>query len=68
MVEDFKKVLVLMAKVIAVNYTIFNNFMADSFIKFIAISLAIFLGLYLKLKRVIIYLSDKNRKLVLTMK
>ena len=68
MVEDFKKVLVLMAKVIAVNYIIFNNFMADSFIKFIAISLAIFLGLYLKLKRFIIYLSDKNRKLVLTMK
>lgn len=68
MVEDFKKVLVLMAKVIAVNYIIFNNFMADSFIKFIAISLAIFLGLYFKLKRVIIYLSDKNRKLVLTMK
>ena len=50
MVEDFKKVLVLMAKVIAVNYIIFNNFMADSFIKFIAISLAIFLWAVLKNK------------------
>lgn len=49
MAEDFKKVLVLMAKVIAVNYIIFNNFMADSFIRFIAISLAIFFAV-LKVK------------------
>lgn len=50
MVENFKKVLVLMAKVIAVNYIIFNNFMADSFIRFIAISLAIFLWAVFKIK------------------
>ena len=43
MVKDFKKTLVLMAKVMAVNYIIFNNFMANSSIRFIAISLAIFL-------------------------
>lgn len=50
MVKDFKKTLVLMVKVMDVNYIIFNNFMANSFIRFIAISLAIFLWAVLKNK------------------
>lgn len=43
MVKDFKKTLVLMVEVMAINYIVFNNFMANSSIRFIAISLAIFL-------------------------
>ena len=50
MVKDFKKTLVLMVEVMAVNYIVFNNFMTDSFIRFIAISLAIFLWAVLKNK------------------
>ena len=50
MVKDFKKTLVLMVEVMAVNYIIFNNFMANSFIRFIAISLAIFSWAVLKNK------------------
>jgi len=43
MIKDFKKTLVLMVEVMAINYIVFNKFMSDSFIRFIAISLAIFL-------------------------
>lgn len=43
MIKDFKKALILMVEVMAINYIVFNKFMADSFIRFIAISLAIFL-------------------------
>ena len=50
MVKDFKKTLVLMVEVMAVNYIIFNKFMANSYIRFIAISLAIFLCAVLKNK------------------
>lgn len=39
-----------MVEVMAVNYIVFNNFMSDSFIRFIAISLAIFLWAVLKNK------------------
>ena len=43
MIKDFKKTLVLMVEVMVINYIVFNKFMSDSFIRFIAISLAIFL-------------------------
>ena len=43
MIKDFKKTLVLMVEVMAINYIVFNKFMSDNFIRFIAISLAIFL-------------------------
>ena len=43
MIKDLKKTLVLMVEVMAINYIVFNKFMSDSFIRFIAISLAIFL-------------------------
>ena len=50
MVKDYKKTLVLMVEVMAVNYIIFNNFMDNSFIRFIAILLDIFLCAVLKNK------------------
>ena len=39
-----------MVEVMAINYIVFNNFMANSSIRFIAISLAIFLWAVLKVK------------------
>ena len=39
-----------MAKVMAVDFVIFDNFMAEEFIIFIAITLAIFLWAVIKIK------------------
>ena len=50
MVEDFKKLAVKMAKVMAVDFVIFYCFLTEDFLIFIAITLAIFLWAVLKVK------------------